>query len=563
MKRMIAVFLSACMLLSTVYSVFAESAVQITVDVNVLTVSITAVSETDGRMTLKVVNSADEILHFWQENTCTEENGTYIYEFDSFDMDEAAPTGTYQVVIDDTYEAEFLFVNSADKGTFYKEIADASASEVEGILKAASEKGILDVDLKGYFDYPDEVKENVNKGIEKTEFPALSENPTEEELHAFADVFEPEVNRLISVAELFTADETFDESVKALAKNFGLDMKFYADEDLSLKPEWVAKRLATITPDSFDEDDVNEAFDLAVLLAMIDETGYESVTKALEHYDGGCIDLNTDLTDDFTDTQLNKISRNIKKDAEKIKDASDIEKAYETYAEAILEETEEKDKPSGGGSSGGGGSANRKPSNTTSNKTEENATEKPVQTVTFSDLSQASWAEEAIVALASEGVLSGRGDGNFYPNDTVTREEFVKIIAEAFEIGNNGAGVAFTDVSENRWSYPYICAAYHVGAISGISETEFNPAGSMTRQDMAVIMHRVAKLAGVPLADNAPAFSDNNEIADYAKDAVGALSGAGILNGMGNNEYRPLGIVTRAQAAKVVYEVLQIMGGAR
>ncbi len=570
MKRITAVLLSACLMLSAVFSVAAESAKVITVDVNVFTVNITVASETDGRMTLKVLNSADEILHYWQENTGAEKDKTYHYEFDAFAMDQTAPTGTYRAVIDDTYTAEFLFVNGADKGAFYKEIAAASASELEDIFKAASEKSVLDVDLKGYFSYPDGVQENVNNGVDAIHFPTLSEHPTEEELLAFADVFESEITRLISVAELFVAEgDTFDENVKTLAKDFDLDMKFYADEDLSMKPEWVANRLSAIEADSFEKDDINEAFDLAVLLALIDEAGYEAVTEALHYYDGGCIRLNTALTDDFSDTQLNKISRSIKQDAEKIKDASDVETAYETYAKEILEEAEEDDTPSGGGSSGGGGgggggsSTNRKPAGTTSNKTENKTEDKPVQTVTFPDVSQAPWAEEAIVYLASNGVLSGRGDGNFYPNDTVTREEFVKIIVEAFQIQNSGAGISFTDVASDRWSYPYICAAYNVGAISGISETEFNPAGNMTRQDMAVIMYRVAKLAGISLAENEPAFADNGEIADYAVDAVGALFGAGILNGMGNNAYQPLGIVTRAQAAKVVYELLQIMGGAR
>ncbi|MBQ4087367.1 MAG: S-layer homology domain-containing protein, partial [Clostridia bacterium] len=183
--------------------------------------------------------------------------------------------------------------------------------------------------------------------------------------------------------------------------------------------------------------------------------------------------------------------------------------------------------------------------------------------VNFSDLGEAAWASTAIKALAEDGVVSGKGDGKFYPNDTVTREEFVKIIVEALDIYNKNASASFDDVQDSRWSYGYIASAVHAGIIKGVSDTEFNPAGTMSRQDMAVIMYRVAGLLGLDVAGDSSVFADNADIADYAKEAVGALSGAGIINGTGNDCFSPKGTVTRAQAAKVVYEVLNAVGGAK
>ena len=181
----------------------------------------------------------------------------------------------------------------------------------------------------------------------------------------------------------------------------------------------------------------------------------------------------------------------------------------------------------------------------------------------FSDLGDAAWAKDAIVALAEDGVLSGKGDGKFYPNDTVTREEFVKIVVEAFGIYNKNAIADFEDVAEDRWSYGYIASGVHAGIIKGVSDTEFNPAGTMTRQDMAVIMSRVADLLGLNLTGDSSVFADDADIASYAKDAVGALANAGIINGTGNDCFSPLGTVTRAQAAKVAYELMDAVGGAK
>ena len=164
--------------------------------------------------------------------------------------------------------------------------------------------------------------------------------------------------------------------------------------------------------------------------------------------------------------------------------------------------------------------------------------------------------------LASKGIISGKGDGRFYPNDTVTREEFVKIIVEAFKIYSNTATVEFEDVDSGRWSYGYIASAYRAGIIAGNSDTTFNPAGEMTRQDMAVIMYRVANLVGLGLNSADVTFADGADIADYAKEAVGALCSAGIINGTGDNCFSPLETVTRAQAAKIAYELMNAIGGA-
>jgi len=56
-------------------------------------------------------------------------------------------------------------------------------------------------------------------------------------------------------------------------------------------------------------------------------------------------------------------------------------------------------------------------------------------------------------------------------------------------------------------------------------------------------------------------FADANLISDYAVEAIGALSAAGLLNGTGDNCYSPLATLTRAQAAKITYELLDAIGG--
>ncbi len=571
MKRLLGMILSVLLLISAVPAL-AEDTAEIAVDVQVFTVNVSVTTTLAERLTLKVYRMAngerDVLIHVWQENSFEVTKSGNKYIFDSFRLDETDETGIYQAVINDTYTEDFRFVNSADKETLYKEIAETTPENMEAFLQGAVEQGLVDFDLKGYFTYPDAVQENINKGIASISFPALSENPTTEELEAFAAVLEPEVERLLTVAELATAGaSTFGGIVDAVAESFGLDMTYYDDETLKMEPAWVQARFSALAIPDYSEEAVQNAFDTAVLLAMIDRVGYTAVTEAMAHYDGGCIMLDKTKVSGFTQAQMNSVSIFIQENAASISSAAGIEAAYVAGAEAVAKAAMGVVGGGAGGGAGGGGGGFGGISGGSGNKPsagkEETGKEETLPTVTFSDLSQADWAKESITYLATHGVISGKGDGKYYPNDTVTREEFVKIIVEAFEIDKTGAQASFEDVAEERWSYPYIAAAYTLGIVTGTDEITFYPTGKITRQDMAVIMYRVAELSGLSLTETTLTFGDSAAIAPYAEAAVSALFHAGIINGVGDNLFAPTEVVTRAQAAKIVFELLKSTGGVR
>ena len=79
----------------------------------------------------------------------------------------------------------------------------------------------------------------------------------------------------------------------------------------------------------------------------------------------------------------------------------------------------------------------------------------------------------------------------------------------------------------------------------------FGYGAGISRQDIAVILHRTIKDT-----TGTAQFADNGEIADYAKDAVGALSGLKILNGFEDGSFKPNASCTRAQAAVIIYNYL-------
>ena len=180
----------------------------------------------------------------------------------------------------------------------------------------------------------------------------------------------------------------------------------------------------------------------------------------------------------------------------------------------------------------------------------------PDYTTTFSDVPGSHWANAPVEYLANIGVVAGKGNGKFDPDGIVTREEFVKMIVAAFKYTNAGEGIDFADVPSSHWAYSYIKIAYENNIVKGLSDTAFGVGSPITRQDMAVIISRVVADKQITLSGTAESFADGGKIADYAKAAVAELAGAGVLNGYTDGTFKPEGSLTRAEAAKVIYALV-------
>ena len=151
--------------------------------------------------------------------------------------------------------------------------------------------------------------------------------------------------------------------------------------------------------------------------------------------------------------------------------------------------------------------------------------------------------------------MSG-SDGYVYPNNNITREEFVKLVLCALDLYEEGKSVTFDDVTTADWAYSYIASAVEKGIIKGVSETKFGKGLNITREDMAVILNRaIGKESEFKNTDTSK-FNDYNEISAYAKDSVLLLSEMGIINGFGDGSFMPKGTATRAQAAQMIYNYL-------
>lgn len=183
--------------------------------------------------------------------------------------------------------------------------------------------------------------------------------------------------------------------------------------------------------------------------------------------------------------------------------------------------------------------------------------------ITFEDIT-ASWAKSYIEALATDEIIKGKSEDHFAPNEHITRAEFAVIIARALNLPQAAYEGVFSDVTENLdWAVLEIEAANRAEIVHGVAEGVFSPTNPITREEMVTMIIRAIEYKDASIVEGIEseiAFVDEASIQSYAKENVSIAVGLGIIDGIevnGELKFAPIDQATRAQAAKVVYQLLE------
>lgn len=179
---------------------------------------------------------------------------------------------------------------------------------------------------------------------------------------------------------------------------------------------------------------------------------------------------------------------------------------------------------------------------------------------TFTDIENHA-SRAAIEALASRGIINGKSENEFVPNATMTRAEFAAIIVRGLGIPEKNGDI-FDDVSKGDWYFGYVNTAYAYGIIKGVSDTKFNPNGTITREEAAVMTVRAAKLCGLDtelsskeIRDILAQFSDYTTVSAWAESALAYCCKNGILPD-DDIDLKPRENVVRAEIAQMLCNTL-------
>ncbi|MEE1014096.1 MAG: S-layer homology domain-containing protein [Clostridia bacterium] len=172
---------------------------------------------------------------------------------------------------------------------------------------------------------------------------------------------------------------------------------------------------------------------------------------------------------------------------------------------------------------------------------------------------QGHWAEAYIGYLSVCGVVNGSDDGNFRPNDSMTRTEFAIMLCNY--LGINPAEYAsvtlpFTDADAIPWwAMNHVRAIYALGIMQGqLTDygVAFNPNANIQRMEYAISIERLLPqgLAKAPIT-----ATDEADIPYWGKESLKMATAQKILSGYPDGTLRPTQSVTRAEAVKILYSV--------
>lgn len=222
---------------------------------------------------------------------------------------------------------------------------------------------------------------------------------------------------------------------------------------------------------------------------------------------------------------------------------------------------------SGGSGGGGGGTGSSSGGNRTPNisagdlsgVTNPNTNINQTPQEGFRDMEQTQWAIPYVMKLYTHGVVQGDENGNFQPERSVSREEFVKMLVLSLDIPESETAVPFNDMQQGGWYVSYIQAAVAAGIVNGLSETQFGVGETISREDMATMIYRAMNYLEIALEQTGEAavITDAQNISGYAQEAVSALVRSGVISGNENGQFLPQNQATRAEAAKMLAMLME------
>lgn len=176
---------------------------------------------------------------------------------------------------------------------------------------------------------------------------------------------------------------------------------------------------------------------------------------------------------------------------------------------------------------------------------------------TYEDVPSNAWYREYVYELTDKDILTGKGKNRFDPNAAITRAEFAKVLAAAAGIKPEAVkgSTGFKDVKDSAWYAPYVKWAAEQGIVNGVGDGRFAPDDNISREEIVVMIARYANKVSsysFPQHHEVVQFRDTHRVSEWAKTAVAALQQAGIMGGYENKTFLPLANATRAETSKIV-----------
>lgn len=178
-------------------------------------------------------------------------------------------------------------------------------------------------------------------------------------------------------------------------------------------------------------------------------------------------------------------------------------------------------------------------------------------TQTFADVKAGDWFFKDVEFVCANGLMNGASETAFAPNENTTRAQiaviFYRLAGSPAAVGQN----SFSDV-EQGWYYDAATWAEQTGLMNGYENGNFAPDDFITREQLAAIFYRYAQTAGYDVTTKGAldSFADKDAVSAWAQNAMDWAVASGLMNGTGENQLDAQGTATRAQIAAMFHRFI-------
>jgi len=158
------------------------------------------------------------------------------------------------------------------------------------------------------------------------------------------------------------------------------------------------------------------------------------------------------------------------------------------------------------------------------------------------------WSNAAMTYAVNNGYIKG-SNGKLNPQGLATRAQVASIFARVLKLENKADLSSYTDVNASQWYYDDLAKAVDAGLFKG-SDNKLRPNDNITREEVMAIIARAYDLSDEN--GNLSAFTDGSTVSSWAVNAVSALVENGIVNGS-NGKLNPKTNITREEFAQLLY----------
>ncbi|WP_338554319.1 S-layer homology domain-containing protein [Paenibacillus sp. KS-LC4] len=183
--------------------------------------------------------------------------------------------------------------------------------------------------------------------------------------------------------------------------------------------------------------------------------------------------------------------------------------------------------------------------------------------ITFDDV-QTHWGKDAINEMGSRLVIEGTGNGLFSPARDITRAEFAAILVRGLGLQLESGAAVFSDVPTSAWYSGAVNTAHAYGLIGGFEDGTYRPNDRITREQAMLMIAKAMKLTNLKsqlpaqsIEQTLQAFKDAGKASAWALGGIADSVQAGIVSGRSDAQLEPKAFITRAEVASIIQRLLK------